>query len=103
MKKKFQLKIHIFQKFLAQNQMTFFQKVQKSLRFFAYNQFGVSYVLNCFYQCKVLCSAHLLHKLNDVIGPIEKMLEAVEQKVSAQNSHFSEISISKSDHEKCEF
>ena len=91
MKKKFQLKIHIFQKFLAQNQMTFFQKLQKSLRFLAYNQFGVSYVLNVFHHCKVLCSAHLLQSLNDVIGHIEKILEAFEKKVSPQNSHFSEI------------
>jgi len=31
------------------------------------------------------------------MGPIEKILEALEQKVSAQNSHFPEISSSKSD------
>ena len=47
-----------------------------------------------FYERKVRCQAHLLDTLNDVIGPIEKILEAFEKKVSAQNSHFSEISIS---------
>ena len=36
-------------------------------------------------------------RADNVIGPIEKILEALEKKVSPQNSHFSEISTSKSD------
>ena len=55
-----------------------------------------------FYERKVLCQAHLLHTLNDVIGPIEKILEALEKKVSPKINILSsdfELEIS----EKCEF
>ena len=45
-----------------------------------------------FFERKVRSLAHLLNTLNDVIGPIEKILETLEKKVSPQNARFSEIS-----------
>ena len=38
-----------------------------------------------FNERKVRSYAHLLDTLNDVIGPVEKILDAFEKKVSAQN------------------
>ena len=51
-----------------------------------------------FHKRKVRGETHLLDTLNDVIGSIEKILEALEKKkLHLKNSNFSEISSSKSD------
>ena len=48
-KKKFHLKIHIFQKFLPQNQMIFFKNYKKNLHFLAYIYFDAPYAPNFFF------------------------------------------------------